>query len=106
MILKSKNLKAIFKFFHAVVKPLDLLVKNHRDHIIRAMLTEWPEVSRLVNVYFYSAHLNEIGGDFPAFRWTFTPARRAVPFQEQRYCTKFSVDCAQRNWGATEFGDW
>ena len=87
MVFKPKNLQTIFKIFHAVVKPLDLLVEDHRHDIVGAVLTEWPEVARLVNVYFPFIQ-EKIGGDFPAFRWTFTPAREAVPFQERRYCIK------------------
>ena len=29
MVFKAKNLQTIFKLFHAVVKPLDLFMKDH-----------------------------------------------------------------------------
>ena len=42
---------------------------------------ELSEVSRFVNEYLYSAcHVSiKNGGNFPALRWTFTPAHGVVP---------------------------
>ena len=51
-------------------------------------------VYKICSTKAMSHHKKQIGGDLPAFRWTFTPARRAIPFQERRHCTKFSDVCA------------
>lgn len=65
MVFMPKNLQTIFKIFHAVVKPLDLLVEDHRHDIVGAVLTEWPEVARLVNVYFNPVHSRKNWRGFP-----------------------------------------
>lgn len=77
MVLKTQHRKPIFKIEYVAIQRFGGFVEYHRHKIIGAMLPVRAEIARLINEYLNARHgrTNKYGGDFPAVRWTFTPAR-------------------------------
>ena len=96
MIVESENLKTILQISNFVIKVLKLFMKHHCNNIIRTVFAGGPEITRFVYKYLNSIrHKN--GGDFTAFRWTFTPARWAVFSRRRPYYSKSFVRISKAN---------